>query len=100
MLDAIADTHSISVSEVRVARRRLTDTDPDWPVSIPMLALFLWRSYRAIGWIDRRFLIEEKAARVMAFGFAALMVSASTLLLGVLWSAAVTIVRMGNTHVS
>ena len=100
MLDAIADTHSIPVGGVRNARSRLNDTGVDWPVSIPMLALFLWLSHRAIGWIERRFLIDEKAARALAIGCAALMISASTLLIGVLWSAAVTIVRVGNAHVS
>jgi hypothetical protein len=47
------------------ARGRLAERGLDWPVSLPMFAVFLWVSRRTIAWIRERLEADEKWARAI-----------------------------------
>jgi hypothetical protein len=100
MFAAVARTHQVAVDDVREARKRLSDNRLDLAVHLPMAAIYVLVVFSVSGRVFRRFDRGETPARFVAIFLVAVAVSATMVMIGGQWAAAVEMVRVGNDHLS
>ena len=96
---AIAETHGLTIEEVRNARSRVT---PDWrfllPVSLPFMALYYFGAVMLCRIWMARFSADEWNLRFVALAITSTVASIAGVQLSVLWFNVAEMLRVGNDH--
>jgi hypothetical protein len=96
----IARDHSVSLADISEARTHLGDPHLDPAVHIPLATLYALVVLGIVRRLHRRFSRDEKTAAIFTALFLSLVLGASVVMVGNLWSGVVNMVRLGTTHMS
>ena len=96
----IQELHTVTGSDVKIAQAQLANKGADFPVNVPMAALFMIVATRCIRWLRERFGTDERIAWLGAVFVISLMVAGSITLIGQIWGGVVEMVRLGDEHLS
>ena len=99
LLNTIASTHGLTVSDVEGVRPRLMQRGIDLPVTVPVALLFAFTLRRFTRWLRSRFEAEEWLGWVVATVIGSIFLTTVVLAIGAAWAVLVEIVRLGNEHV-
>ena len=98
LIETVARTHSIDVSDVARARARIPARGLDLPVNVPVAVLFVFTVLGISRRIERRF-SDELLPAIVTLAVASVAVSAVFLLVGEFWTSILQMIRVGSQHV-
>lgn len=99
LIEAIASTHGVAVSDIERVRPQLAERGFALPLTIPVGLVLVLAVRGFMRWIRTRFETDEWAGWLLATVFASLIIPAVVLAIGGAWTAVVEIARLGNEHV-
>lgn len=98
LIEVVARTHSVSVSDVARAHDDIPDRGLDLRVNVPVGILFILAALGVIGRIERRFGAEALPTFVTLV-IASLVLSLLFVLVGEFWTSVLEMIRVGSQHV-
>jgi len=98
LVEVVARTHSVSVSDVARAQNQIPERGLNLPVNVPVGVLFILAVLGVVGRIERRF-ADEALPTIVTLVVASVALSAVFVLVGELWTSVLQMIRVGSQHV-
>ena len=98
LVEIVARTHSVSVSDVARAQDRIPEKGFNLPVNLPAGILFILAVLGVVGRIERRF-ADEPLPTVVTLVVASVALSAVFVFVGEFWTSIIQMIRVGSLHV-
>jgi hypothetical protein len=98
LIDVVAHTHSVGISDVARARDRIPEKGLDLPVSVPMTVLFVVIVLGVTRRIERRF-SDETLPTIITLVIASVALAGLFVMIGEFWTSILQMIRVWNQHV-
>lgn len=98
LLEGVTASHAVTRTDIERLRPRLAHRGFDWPVTAPVVGLFLLTLSRFRRWLRQRFAADEWGLCLAVALIGAVVIPSLVLGVGWLWAMGVEIVRVGNEH--
>ena len=98
LIDAVARTHSVGISDVVRARDRIPEKGLDLPVTVPVTVLFVFTVLRVTRSIERRF-SDETLPAIITLVIASVVLAGLFVMVGEFWTSILQMIRVWNQHV-
>lgn len=98
LIEAVARTHSVGVSDVARARDQIPERGLDLLVNVPVAVLFVFAVLRISRTIERRF-SDETLPAIITLAIASVAVSGIFVGVGEVWTSVLQMIRVGSDHV-
>jgi hypothetical protein len=98
LIDAVARTHSVGISDVARARDRIPEKGLDLPVNVPVTVFFVFTVLGVARRIERRF-SDETLPRIITLVIASVALAGLFVMVGEFWTSILQMIRVGNQHV-
>ncbi len=94
----VAEMHWVDISDVARARERIPERGVDLPVTVPVVALFVFCALFVLRRIERRF-THEPLPVAICLVVASVVLTGLFLWVGELWTSVLQMIRVGSLHV-
>lgn len=98
LVEIVARTHSVSISDVARAQDHVPARGFNLPVNLPVGVLFILAVLAVVGTIERRF-AEEPLPAIVTLVVASVALSAVFVFVGEFWTSILQMIRVGSQHV-
>jgi hypothetical protein len=98
LIDVVASTHSVGISDVARARDRIPEKGLDLRVNVPVAVCFVFTVLGVARRIERRF-SDEPLLRIITLVIASVALAGLFVLVGEFWTSILQMIRVGNQHV-
>jgi hypothetical protein len=98
LIDAVARTHSVGISDVARARDRIPEKGLDLPVSVPVTVFFVLTVLGVTRRVERRF-SDETLPTIITLVIASVALAGLFVMVGEFWTSILQMIRVWNQHV-
>ena len=98
LIDVVARTHSVGISDVARARDRIPEKGPDLAVTVPVTVFFVFAVLGVTRRIERRF-SGETLPTIITLVIAAVALAGLFVMVGEFWTSILQMIRVWNQHV-
>jgi hypothetical protein len=98
LIDAVARTHAVGISDVARARDRIPEKGLDLPVNVPVTVFFVFTVLGVTRRIERRF-SDETLPMIITLVIASVALAGLFVMVGEFWTSILQMIRVGNQHV-
>ena len=98
LIDVVARTHSVSISDVARARDRIPEKGLNLPVNLPVTAFFVFTVLGVTRRIERHF-SDDTLPVMITLVIASVVLAGLFVMVGEFWTSTLQMIRVGNQHV-
>lgn len=98
LINVVASTHSVGISEVARARDRIPEKGLDLRVNVPVTVFFVFTVLGVTRRIERRF-SDELLPTIVTLVIASVALAGLFVMVGEFWASILQMIRVGNQHV-